>query len=167
MTSAEKSSAAKLQLEFDRTFALPEPPTPEALERYLAITLGNSSYAVRLRDVAGLAACRNVVALPGTNRELLGLVGHRSALVPVFDLGALLGHPPCESPRWLILAATTDMVAFAVTEISGQVEGSAADLRAPEPGMMRPHVEAVLDVLPRRTVIGIASVLDTITKGVP
>jgi chemotaxis signal transduction protein len=112
--SAERSDAimsvGELQQTFDRTFA--EAPRRDAAphDDLLAITIGGDPYAMRLAEVAGLYPDRRFTRLPGSVPALLGLVGLRGALLPVYDLRTLLGYPKAAAPRWLAVIADAQVV---------------------------------------------------------
>jgi purine-binding chemotaxis protein CheW len=64
---------------------------------------------------------RPVTPLPGPQAALLGVAGFGGAIVPVYDLAALLGHPVPERPRWLVVAAGTPPLALAFHNLDGHV----------------------------------------------
>ena len=97
--------AAELARAFAAGFARAPEAASRALIDLLAIRLGDAPHALRLAQVAGLYARRAIVPLPSSLPELLGLVSLRAAIVPVYDLAALLGRPAQQAPRWLVLAA--------------------------------------------------------------
>jgi purine-binding chemotaxis protein CheW len=110
--------AEQMASAFDAGFArAPEVGAGELLD-VLAIRLGNAPHALRLAQVGGLYARRAITALPSPLPELLGLVSLRAAIVPVYDLAALLGRPAQEAPRWLVLAAGAP-VALAFDALDG------------------------------------------------
>jgi len=115
--------AAQLRREFDRAFA--EPPRAEALEApvaLLALRAGTDSCVVRLSDMQGLLARPTIVPLPGPLPELLGLAGVRGALIPVFSLAALRGHPAGDAaPPWIMLVEADGPVGLAFEEMLGYV----------------------------------------------
>jgi len=94
--------ARELRHAFDRTFAEPLRADAVAQDDFLAITIGSDPYALRLSEVGGLYPSRRTTGLPGAASALRGLVGLRGALVPVYDLGALLGYSQAAPPRWLV-----------------------------------------------------------------
>ncbi|MBI4869746.1 MAG: chemotaxis protein CheW [Candidatus Wallbacteria bacterium] len=77
----------------------------------------------QLGESSGTAAeLRSVVRLPSTRRELLGICGLRGALVPVFDLSALLGlEADMPSASWCLLAGGNYLVGFAFERLDGYV----------------------------------------------
>ena len=108
---------AELRRTFDGAFA--EPPRAIAIEQedLLRIGVGGDAYAVRLREVAGLFVDRAIVPLPSRSPELFGLAGLKGGIVPVYDLGALLGYPASpEPPRWLLMARHEMDVGFGIEE---------------------------------------------------
>jgi chemotaxis signal transduction protein len=65
-------------------------------ERVLRFALGENEYALRLRDVAGLASLGPVRAVPGAPPEVVGLAEWRGSLLTVLDLPLLLGRGAAE-----------------------------------------------------------------------
>jgi chemotaxis signal transduction protein len=159
------AKVAELKRMFDQTFA--EAPRSDASpeDDLLAISVGADPYAIRLSEVAGLLADRRVTWLPGSVPELIGLMGLRGALVPVYDLRALLGYARGIVPRWFLIAAATQ-VAIAFDRFDGHLRvpraagstGSAPSVATPLPCVhevvrthefVRPiiHMPAVLDAI--------------------
>jgi purine-binding chemotaxis protein CheW len=103
-------SVGELQHAFDRTFA--EAPRADAgpQDDLLAITIGGDPYAMRLSEVAGLYPDRRFTRLPGSVPALLGVVGLRGILLPVYDLRTLLGYAKAATPRWLAVIADGQVV---------------------------------------------------------
>ncbi len=120
VTSRVAERAAALRRDFDRSFAAPVHVVTAGREELLAIRLGAQRHAVRLSEIAGLHADKKITHVPGGDAALLGIVGFRGALLPVYDLAVLLGHPGAEAPRWLIVAAAAP-VALAFAAFEGQL----------------------------------------------
>ena len=128
--------AAELARAFDASFADVPHAETRSFEDVLAIRLGEDPHALRLRHVAGLFARRTIVPLPSPLPELLGLVSIRAAIVPVYDLSALLGRPPRAEPRWLVLAAQAP-IALGFDELEGYRRlGPEAFVIAPSAGAL-------------------------------
>jgi chemotaxis signal transduction protein len=162
--SSASDVAGVLRNAFDRTFAEPEQAARQPRERFLAVTIDGSGYAMRLADVAALTMVRTIVPLPGARAELLGLSSHRGKLVPVFDLGALLGHGRCAHPRWLALCGSRDWIGLAFANLDGQVEGHST---VPRRATTEPPAElagSVLETTPPRTVVDLTAVVHRIAK---
>ena len=115
--SGLSARAAELALAFDAGFAEAPQRDERARVDVLAVRLGGAAYALRLGELAGVFARRSVVALPSPVPELLGLVSIRAAILPVYDLAALLGLARRDA-AWLVVASEAP-VAFAFDELDG------------------------------------------------
>ena len=60
---------------------------------------------LRLGELSGLFADKKVTWLPSPVSELRGIAGFRGAVLPVYDLGMLLGCPRAAAPRWMVVTA--------------------------------------------------------------
>ncbi len=165
VSESSASRAAELRREFDRTFLAPPREEGEEREDLLAVRLAGDPYAFRVREIAGLEVCRRVVPLPRRVAGLCGLAGLRGGLVPVYDLGALLGYPEAgETPRWLILCGRPDPVGLGVAELDGYLRVPRSALhRADGRDGGRVHLrEVVRDGGVTRGMIGVPALLETI-----
>ncbi len=97
--------AAELRREFDRTFSEPVRLDPATKEELLAVRVGGQACALRLSEITGLFVDKKITRVPGGNAALRGIAGFRGALLPVYDLPVLLGHPGTQTPRWLVIAS--------------------------------------------------------------
>lgn len=122
------ANAEELRREFDRSFALPARVASADLEDVLALRVAFHGYAVRSRELSGVAVLPKITQVPSPTPGLLGLVGVRGALVPVFGLPQLLGYEPgTEALRWLLLLGAEEplALAFHALESFGKVPKSA------------------------------------------
>lgn len=119
--AAANDRAALLRADFDAQFAAAPAPAVATGERFLIVVAGRERLLLRLAHVAGLYVDHRIVAVPSAKPALLGIVGLRGAIVPVHGLGAALGFPPDEAPRWLVTAASAQL-AFAVARFERYVE---------------------------------------------
>jgi chemotaxis signal transduction protein len=110
-----------LRADFDRSFAEPARRHDAEYAELLAVHAGGRPYALRLSQASGVHSDRPVTPLPGPQPALLGVAGFSGAIVPVYDLAALLGHPVPERPRWLALAAGSPPLALAFHQLDGHV----------------------------------------------
>lgn len=99
------SSANELRRAFDASFAAAIGDGASRGEDVLVIAIAGRPYALRPAEIAGLFVGRAIARVPSRHPELLGLAGFRGAIVPVFDLAALLELPRASSPRWIVMAA--------------------------------------------------------------
>jgi chemotaxis signal transduction protein len=156
--------AGELRQAFDRSFSLP----PEAdagaanAESLLALRIGSHAYALRLTEVSGLFVDRKITWLPSPAAELLGIAGLRATLLPVYDLGMLLGYARTAAPRWLLVTAGVP-VGLAFERFDGHLtvpaEAIVPDVRNDAP---RRHVREILRAEIARPIIHLPSVLETI-----
>jgi purine-binding chemotaxis protein CheW len=104
--------AADLREAFDRSFAAPPPPAAPPQLDLLAIRCADHGFALPLSEVLAVYAERKIVAVPSPVPELLGLVGVRGLIAPVYDLRSLLGYGPGAAPRWLALVRAPEPFAL-------------------------------------------------------
>lgn len=97
--------ASALRATFDRSFAAPRNGDTIEEEGFLAIQLGEDAYALRIAEIAGFHADKTITPLPSRIAELRGIAGFRGAMLPVYDLAALLGHPSPDRTRWMVIVA--------------------------------------------------------------
>jgi hypothetical protein len=105
--------AAKLRATFDASFADQQAPRAGAEVDVLAIRVSGHGYALRLSEVRAVHAERQLTAVPSPQPALLGLVGVRGLVVPIYDLRLLLGYGAGPAPRWLALARAASPIGFA------------------------------------------------------
>jgi chemotaxis signal transduction protein len=158
------TQADDLRRSFDQSFAEVERPARASFQRFLGLTIGDAAYAIRVNEVTSLAPVRKIVPVPSAQPELMGLCGHRGAVLPVFDLGALLGHGATERVRWLVLCGVPDVVALAVSLLDGQIEAPTSAVRPVRHPDDRKHTTALLEGNPVRRLISVESVLSAIAN---
>lgn len=109
--------AEDLQAVFDRGFAERAAPSTEETADLLAISIYRNPYALCLEAISGLHADKRITRIPVQKPALLGIAGFRGAILPVYDLGALIGLPAAEKPHWLAIVAKAGLaVAFEAFE---------------------------------------------------
>jgi chemotaxis signal transduction protein len=119
---------ARLRADFGRSFAEPARTLDRESVELLAIGAGGRPYALRLSQTSAVHQDRPVTPLPTTLRALLGVAGFTGAVVPVYDLAALLGHPITQRPRWLVLTAGTPPLALAFHELDHHLRVPVTDV---------------------------------------
>jgi chemotaxis signal transduction protein len=134
--------AAELRNEFDRSFVEARYFQAVETEDFLAIHAGGDPYALRLREIAGLFADRKITELPSAVIELKGIAAFRSAMVPVYDLAALLRYPPSTATRWMVLAAEA-RVALAFDSFDGHVRLARTGVASHEGAAAREHLHQI------------------------
>jgi chemotaxis signal transduction protein len=113
--------AAELREAFDRAFAAPEAAAGEAQLELLLIQVGGQGYALRLSQVLSLHADRRLVPVPSPRPDLLGLLGVRGQVAPVYDLGLLLGYDASPHLRWVVLVRAATPLALAFEQFDAQL----------------------------------------------
>lgn len=161
-------TAAALRIQFDESFAAAAASRPERLEDLLAIRVGADPYALRLSEIAGLHSDVKIVPVPSPVTQLLGIVGLRGMMAPVYDLAALLRYPPAANPRWMVLARGSQPVGFAFETFEAHVQVSEASLangkgQGADNGVPRQHARGAVHAAGAlRPIIHMASVVDMI-----
>jgi chemotaxis signal transduction protein len=157
--------AAELRLAFDRSFSNAPHSGITAVEKLLALRVGSNPYLVRLAEVSGLFTDKKITWLPSHVAELLGLAGLRGTVLPVYDLGMLLGCPSTATQRWLLVTAATPVgLAFDAFDgyLSVRLEAIIPEVRAE--GRER-HVREVVHTADRvRPLVSLTSVLESISE---
>jgi chemotaxis signal transduction protein len=160
-------SAAALRRLFDDGFAAAATAKSARLEGLLAIRLGSDPYALRLSEIAGLHAGVKIVAVPSANAQLLGIVGLRGIMAPIYDLAALLGYAPAPNPRWMVLARMSQPVGFAFEIFESHLQvpetSLANDEGSAKAGAARQHAGGTVRAAGAlRPIIRMASVVELI-----
>jgi len=116
-TGTLTARAAELRRAFDQTFATAPDLAPVETADFLAIRIGDDRWAIEISEISGLYPCQSLTPLPGRSSFLLGLTGLRGAVLPVYDLHALLSYRAEAQPRWLVVAAKARLcLGFAVLD---------------------------------------------------
>lgn len=157
---------AELRRAFDDSFAVTPPSGTEETEDLLCLRIRGDRYALRVREMAGVAPAGRVVPLPSRIPELLGVTGHRGSLVPVYSLAGLLGYElGRETPRWLALVGDHDPLALALGELEGFQRIPRGDLHLPgrEPGKHVDQFARSGSIL--RAILKVASIVAVVKEG--
>jgi chemotaxis signal transduction protein len=166
VTDAQSTFAGKadeLRHSFDRSFSLPSLPDNAPTEDFLAIGVGAQAVALRLSEVAGLFAGRKVTRIPSRAAALLGIAGFRGTILPVYDLGLLLGRPALETRRWLVITSDAS-VALAFDSFHGHLRISKEAVLSHENNGPAGHAREYLRVEGIvRPIAHLPSILDAIT----
>ncbi|HWF84777.1 MAG TPA: chemotaxis protein CheW [Vicinamibacterales bacterium] len=157
--------ATVLREAFDRSFAQAPSAGAAAVDDLLAISLRGDRYALRLGELSGLFADKTVTWLPSPVAALLGIAGFRGTVLPVYDLGMLLGRPKAAAPRWLAVAKAAPL-ALAFDGFDGLLRARADDVvRDARPEPRGRHIREILHGDIARPIIHVASILETLVTG--
>ena len=159
--------AAELRHAFDRSFVEAHEVESVATEDFLAIHIGGDPYMLRLAEVAGLYADKKVTGLPSRIPELSGVAGFRGAMVPVYDLAALLRYPPSLRARWMVIAAEAP-VAFAFDAFDGHLRFPRDAIASHVGSIAREHVRQIARTGKAvRPIVHIPSIIAAIRSWLP
>jgi chemotaxis signal transduction protein len=125
---ASMDAAAILRRHFDEGFAVAASPMTESLEGFLAIRVGSDPYALRLSEISGLYVSAKIVPVPSPVPQLLGIVGIRGMMAPIYDLAVLLRYPPESNSRWFVLSRAPQPVGLAFATFESHLQVSQASL---------------------------------------
>jgi purine-binding chemotaxis protein CheW len=158
---AAPSRAARLREAFDATFAAPSAGRVGPGRRLLLVGVGGASCAVPLEHCAAVHAAATITPLPAALPAFRGVAAVGGAILPVYDLAALLGLDARFPHRaWLLVAAGRHPVAFVVDGVEGYAEIEA------EAGSAPTEVAVVtVDGVPRR-VVALGSIVAAIDAAV-
>lgn len=120
---------SEMRRAFDGRFAEPVAEPQRDWIDFLLVVVASQPYAARFSELARVAVDRKIVVVPGAAPGLLGLSAIQGQLVPVIDLGVLLGAAPAErTPRWMALYRDP-LVALAFQELRGSHRVASEDVR--------------------------------------
>jgi len=143
MSRSLDDRAAQLRGEFDRSFADAPRAATTVAHDLIALRIAGDPYALRVAEIAGLHIDRPIANVPSRIPELLGIAGFRGSLVPVFDLGALLGYPAATVLRWIAIATSTS-IGFAFESFDGHLRVAGQAIVDCTPDEAPAHVRAVV-----------------------
>ena len=123
---------------------------------HLLVGVGNERYALPVRDVIEVAALEELTTVPGAPRAVIGVQNLRGQVVPVVDLGAVLGLPGTRGPDAIVIVDDAgDPAGLAVDRL---MDVEAVDATAMEPAEGRLAGSAIVD----GALVGILDVRDVL-----
>ncbi len=155
---ALQSKAVELRHAFDRSFAEAVHADTILFDDFLAIRLRDDPHVLRLDGVARLLPLRALTRFPSPVPQWLGLAGVAGDVVPVYDLGLLLGYAMGATPRWMAVCRAAP-VALAFDVFEGQFRHP----RETDPGAAgSPRGEVLRTAGQVRPVVPVGEVIATI-----
>lgn len=109
--------AEEIRRQFDEAFRVPNQGAREQVRDRLLLNLGQRSLSLPLNQVAEVLRSRAITPLPGSPPELLGLIGLRGSLVPVYRLADLMGEStPSQTSDllWILVVPQPELVGLAL-----------------------------------------------------
>lgn len=154
-----EGKVAEMRRLFDESFALALPEQVAAPEPMLAITVEGERFALRLREILGVAASKEkIVPVPSRVPELLGLTGIRGVVVPVFSLSRLLGFDSGhDQALWLVFCGEGQSpIALAFEGMERQFEVASTEIFAREDAPRHRYVSGT--VCEGTTLLGVINI---------
>ena len=157
---------AQLRRDFDQAFAAPHEVEVEDVENLLAIRLQEEAYGLSTREITAVERAGSIVPLPSRSQGLIGIVGHRGAILPVYGLASLLGYDRSrEAPRWLVVCGKRESLALAVGALEGYVQVAKGNFHPPD-REARKYVHRFARVGDAvRAIVSVPSILEAIQGG--
>jgi purine-binding chemotaxis protein CheW len=90
---------------------------------HVHVQVGAEAYAVPVAHVVEIGEIGSLTFAPGAAPGMLGLRNLRGELLPVFDLGKILGVAPCEAPRRMLVAERDGVRAGLAVDTVTAVDG--------------------------------------------
>jgi chemotaxis signal transduction protein len=146
----------ELRRAFDASFAA-APPAPAERVDLIALRAGDLSCAVRMAEVGSVVPFREVAPIPCDEPAFRGVAGVRGAMLPVYDLAALMGAGAAAAPRWMLVSGGAERVALAFDEIEEYLRVGRDQIVAAAEGAAA--TEAVRAGSSVRAVVSVATVL--------
>jgi purine-binding chemotaxis protein CheW len=103
------TSAEQLREVFDQSFTRAVAPDTTRWQDFLQIRLDGQVHVLALDEVASLQPLSWVTPIPGPLPALIGLIGHKGEIVPIYDLRTVLGHSASVAPRWMVVSRQADV----------------------------------------------------------
>ena len=164
-TAQRSKSVAELRLEFDNAFAASPAGAGEVRESLIALRVAGEALAVKTLHITGVTKGRRIVPVPSRVPGLLGLTALRGAVLPVYDLAALLGLPAAGEGSWLLLTTPETPIGLTFDEFEGQIEIERACLYESDSSGSRKHLRLIAKVgAAHRAVIDIPGIVEEIRK---
>jgi len=129
----------------------------------LVVSVGGERYTLAVENVLEVTRAQAVTPVPGAPSTILGVQNLRGQLLPVLDLGALLGHAPrTDAPCSVVVERPPIRVGFAVDAALELLDGGT---RLPMPGSRLVPDAALVDGAPLGR-IDVDAILSDVTGSV-
>lgn len=152
----------QLKLAFDQSFALPDMPIAAAKVTLIAVRVADRPFAIRNADILAVFKAADLTRVPSSIRSLLGLAQFRDDLLPVHDLGPLLGTE-ATAGSWMVVERSAE-AAFAFSSFEGPIEiDERADPSAPHEAAA-PRRGIITSAGEMRPIVDLPSILATIRQ---
>jgi purine-binding chemotaxis protein CheW len=98
---------------------------------HLLVRVGDERYALRAHDVIEVGRVGELTPVPGSPRAVMGVQSLRGLVLPVIDLGAVLGMSPSDERGGLVVVEDSRGLAGLAVDALLDVETVEADAAGP------------------------------------
>ena len=95
---------------------------PLPTQSVLVFAAGEAWYALPSASAGEIVTLPQLTKLPGAQPHMLGVFAHRGEVLPVLDLGMMLGEPPLGSNRVVVVRVERGAFALLATRIAAVQE---------------------------------------------
>ena len=95
---------------------------PPATQSVLVFAAGDAWYALPSAQAGEIVTLPELTKLPGAQPHMLGVFAHRGEVIPVLDLGMMLGEAPLSSNRVVLVRLAAGSFALLATKIAAVEE---------------------------------------------
>ena len=156
-------TAEQLREAFDQSFTRAVTSDATRWLDFLQIRLDGRVHVLALDEVSCLQPLSWVTPIPGPLPALMGVIGHKGDIVPVYDLRIVLGYAPTLVPRWMVISRHFNL-ALAFDAFDKHVRYTDRAVARPTGGVAASdHIQMHLQVESQNwPVVGLASVGNSI-----
>src|SRR2546426_5202136 len=91
----------------------------DAQRGHLVFACGDSLYAVPAERAAEVVSLPALTRVPGAPSHLLGVFAHRGEVIPVIDIGILVGAGETKSRRAVLIRVPKGTLALTASRVAG------------------------------------------------
>lgn len=102
-------SAEQLREVFDQSFTRAVGTSAARWQDFLQIRLDGHVHVLLLDEVSCLQPLNWMTPIPGPLPALIGIIGHKGEILPLYDLRILLGRSATVAPRWMVVSRQTNV----------------------------------------------------------
>lgn len=156
----------ELKSSFDQTFQQARVERNHELVHLLVVRIGTARFALKVRDLAGLARAQTIVPIPAADAGLLGLAGLKGRMVAVYSLAAQIGSPALttDPQRWLVLCRSDRGIALAFSAAEGTMMVPSSELFPADHGAPPHATDAVGSGASRLWLLNVSSIAAAIAR---
>lgn len=105
-----------------------------ASQKEVICRIGGEEYGISVTEVVSIEKAREITSVPEASAYLLGVIDLRGRIVPIIDLGNILGgsgREKTESTRYIVVQLGDQMIGFAVDEATDIIDVPSTVIQKP------------------------------------